>query len=144
LSADGTSAPNSLTPDETTFASLAHFLQLVTWFIGPLVIYALKRQSRFVAFHALQAVFLQVAYTVLVFLCVLAFIVGMFAMMVPGKGPAAASPAVALLFPLMWLLIMGAWALMLYLSIATGIKAGRGEWAEYPVLGAWARSAAGD
>ena len=133
----------ALTSDETTFASLAHFLQLVTWIFGPLIIYALKRQSPFVAFHALQAVFLQIAYTIFVFFSVLVMFVGMFSLLEPGKGPAAGTPALAIFFPLIWVIIMGAWALMLYLAIALGIKAARGQWAGYPVLGSWARNVVG-
>jgi uncharacterized membrane protein len=38
--------------DERTMAVLAHALQVVGWWIAPLIIFVLKRQSRFVAFHA--------------------------------------------------------------------------------------------
>jgi len=34
---------------------------------------------------------------------------------------------------------MGMWVVMLVVAIVYGIKAGNGEWAEYPVLGALAR-----
>jgi uncharacterized membrane protein len=34
---------------------LAHLLQFFAGFIPPLVIYLVKRNSRFVAFHAMQA-----------------------------------------------------------------------------------------
>ncbi len=43
------------------------------------------------------------------------------------------------LFPLFWLSAMGGWALVLVLAIVYGMKAGRGEWAGYPVLGNLAR-----
>jgi uncharacterized Tic20 family protein len=136
-------APAALTQDETTFASLAHFLQLVTWFIGPLVIYIVKRQSPFIAFHAIQVVLFQIAYTMFVFFSIVAMFVAMFTLLEPGKGPAAGTPALGVVFPLIWLLIVGAWALMLYLAIAVGIKAARGQWAEYPLLGRWARNLVG-
>jgi uncharacterized membrane protein len=35
--------------------------------------------------------------------------------------------------------LMIAWAVMLVLAIMYGVKAGRGEWAEYPLLGSLAR-----
>ncbi len=44
------------TPDERTTAMLAHVLTIFAGFIAPLIIYLAKRRdSRFVAFHAMQA-----------------------------------------------------------------------------------------
>ena len=54
--------PNELavpTSDETTSALLAHVLQIFTWWIGPLAIYLAKRDSKFVSFHAMQALLWQ-------------------------------------------------------------------------------------
>ncbi|MFZ1051496.1 MAG: hypothetical protein WAN41_12450, partial [Candidatus Sulfotelmatobacter sp.] len=48
-------------------------------------------------------------------------------------------PGFIVLFPVMWLGMMGWWVFMLVVAIVYGIKAGRGEWAEYPVLGRLAR-----
>jgi len=42
------------TSDEGAFAMLAHILQLFSGFIGPLIFYLVKRDSRFVGFHALH------------------------------------------------------------------------------------------
>jgi len=47
---------------ERTMAVLAHALQMVGLFIAPLVIFVVRRQSRFVSFHALQALIFQVIY----------------------------------------------------------------------------------
>jgi uncharacterized membrane protein len=47
------------TSDETTLALLAHVLQIFTWWIGPLAIYLAKRDSKFVSFHAMQALLWQ-------------------------------------------------------------------------------------
>ncbi len=44
--------------DEKLLALLAHVLQLVSWFIAPLVILLVKRESKFVRFHALQVLLL--------------------------------------------------------------------------------------
>src|SRR5262249_16178788 len=52
-----------VTQDERTMATLAHLLQLVTSWMGPLVIFFVKRDSPFVKFHALQALILQVCLT---------------------------------------------------------------------------------
>ena len=43
------------TPDERTLALLAHMLQIMLCWIAPLAIFLIKRQSKFVSFHALQA-----------------------------------------------------------------------------------------
>ena len=43
-----------MTQDERTMAMLAHLLGIVTGFLGPLVIWLIKKdQSKFVAYHAL-------------------------------------------------------------------------------------------
>ena len=46
-------------------AVLAHALQVVGGWIPPLVIFFVKRQSRFVSFHALQVLFLELVYLVI-------------------------------------------------------------------------------
>jgi len=57
-------APNLIEPtlDERTMAILAHMLQILGLWIAPLIIFVIKRESRFVSFHALQALLLQVLY----------------------------------------------------------------------------------
>jgi len=58
--------PNlELTQDEKAYAGLAHALMISTWWIGPLVIFLMKRSSRFVSFHALQALLWQIIFTLL-------------------------------------------------------------------------------
>ena len=123
-------------------ATLAHALQLVGWWIAPLVILLIKRDSKFVSFHALQALLLQIC-------CVLAYIlfftlwfVLIFSSVFIGQAKAPNSqppPAIFFVFPFLWLFIMGAWVLVLVFSILYAVKAGRGEWANYPVLGNLAR-----
>ncbi len=130
------------TEDERTMALLAHVLMIVTWWIGPLIIYLLKRDSRFVAFHALQALFWQVALFLLWIGAFGLFFVFAFTEAAGGKsgGPPA---AFMLAFFLLWLVMMVAWVLTLVLGIVYGIKASKGEWAAYPVVGRWARRLAG-
>jgi uncharacterized protein len=130
------------TSDECTMATLAHVLQLVGGWIAPLVIFLVKRNSRFVSFHALQVLLLQALY----FLLVMIMMVVLFAVVFAGIAfhqPAGHSnfppPGFVVLFPLIWLGIMGWWVFMLVMAIVYGIKAGRGEWAEYPVLGGLTR-----
>jgi hypothetical protein len=57
-----------------------------------------------------------------------------------GGSNAAPPPAFFVLLPLIWLGFMGMWIVMLTVAIIYGIKAGRGEWAEYPVLGSLSRN----
>jgi uncharacterized protein len=125
--------------EERTFGTLAHALQMAGWWIAPLVIFlSKKQQSRFVAFHALQALLLQIVF--LVFWVV--FMVGWFAMMFstfanmrPGSPPPELPPQFLLFMPVAWLLGMGIWVVLLLATILYSIKAGRGEWACYPLLG---------
>ncbi|HXE91227.1 MAG TPA: DUF4870 domain-containing protein [Terriglobales bacterium] len=131
-----------VTQDERTFAVLAHALQIVGTFIAPLIILLVKRDSRFVTFHALQAVFLQLVYMVIW----VVFFVGIVAVAILGAAGGSMSgppPAFVALVPLAWLLGMMGWAAMLILAIVYAIKAGKGEWAEYPVLGRMARGMLG-
>ena len=141
MSAAATALPEP-TQDERTMATLAHVLQMVGGFIAPLVIFFLRRESRFVTFHALQVLFLQIANTLFSML----FMVTWFAMMFGGMAASAGKPQGGgppvlffLVFPLVWLFMMASWVTILTLAIVYGIKAGRGEWANYPVLGKWAR-----
>ncbi len=131
------------TKDEQTMAFLAQFLQIFTGFIAPLVIYLMKQESRFVSFHAMQALIWQVIYLVVVIVVIIVFFVGIFTTIATQTQPLPGSqqppPAVFLLFPLLWLAFMGGWLLNLVIGIVYGIQANRGEWAAYPVIGRWAR-----
>jgi uncharacterized membrane protein len=129
------------TSDERTMATLAQVLQLVGGWIAPLVIFLVKRSSRFVSFHALQVLLLQVLYLFLMMIMMGVFFVVMFASIGHQSAGHSSSPppGFIFLFPVIWLGIMGWWVFMLVVAIVYGIKAGRGEWAEYPVLGPLAR-----
>ena len=131
------------TQDERTLATLAHALQMVGWWIAPLVIFFVKRESKFVAFHALQALFLQIILLVVWFGGMGVWFAVLFGTVFKeGTPPSnAPPPGIFLFMPFLWLLFMGAWVLVLVLAIVYAIKAGRGEWAGYPILGAWARRA---
>jgi len=85
--------------------------------IVPLVIYFMKRdESPFVAFHALQSVYFQI----IVFVAVLISIVLCF---------------FCIGFVLLPIVAIGAIAYMVIIAI----KANNGEWAEYWLVGEWAR-----
>ena len=130
------------TSDEKTFAALAHVLQLVGWFIAPLIILLVKDRSKFVRFHALQALFLQIVYTLIFGGVMTAFII---IVLLSGPATSGKNPPLALFlgFPIIWLAMLGSWVLVLVLAIAFAVKAGRGEWAAYPIFGRWAARVAG-
>jgi uncharacterized protein len=129
------------TQDDRTMATLAHALQIVGWWIAPLIIFLIKRQSRFVSFHALQALLLHLLHMIVSFALIAIFFVGMFTSLahhIPEKTNAP-PPVLFVLFPIMWLGFTGAYVLILTLAILYAIRAGRGEWADYPLLGRLAR-----
>ena len=67
--------PSTVTQDERYLAAAAYFSVLLGfWFVGPLVVYVLKRESsRFVAFHGLQALVSSVLQGVLGVVAVIGF-----------------------------------------------------------------------
>ena len=132
------------TQDERTMAVLAHVLQLVGGWIAPLVIFFLRRQSRFVTFHALQVLLFQgVCLFLTMFVMAGVFIAVALGIFAGGwtlpHGASDAPPLFLLLFGIFWLGFAVFWAVKLLLVIIYGVKAGRGEWAEYPILGRFAR-----
>ena len=128
------------TPDERSMACLAHVLQVIGAWIAPLIIFVIKRESKFVAFHALQALFLQLSYLVVLFGSIAIFIVTAIATAaISGANSHQPPTALFVFFPLLWLAFMGCWILMLIAAIVYGMKANRGEWAQYPLIGGWVR-----
>jgi len=129
------------TPDERTMATLAHALQLVGSWIAPLIIFLIRRRSRFVSFHALQALLLQIIHTIIVLIFMTLWFTTIFTMVLHQNGgkPPDFPPAFFILFPLVWLGFMGLWIGTLIIAILYAIKAGRGEWADYPIIGKFAR-----
>jgi uncharacterized membrane protein len=130
------------TQDERTMATLAHALQIIGAWIAPLVIFLIRRESRFVSFHALQALLLQIVHVIAIILfmvCWFALIFGTIFLHINDKPPVHPPVGVFVVFPLIWLFIVGVNITILVIAIVYAIKAGRGEWAEYPVLGRLAR-----
>ena len=121
--------------------TLAHVLQLVGGFIAPLILLLVKRDSRFVSFHALQALLLQAAYFVLIMVLMVGIMATVLGVVLhqPAEHHNSLPPAFVVIFPIVWLGMMGWWVLILGVAIVYGIPAGRGAWAEYPLLGRLAR-----
>lgn len=120
-------------------AVLAHVLQLVGGWIGPLVIFLVKRESRFVSFHALQVLFWHLACVVVAAVLVAAGFISFLLAIAFRHGTNNAPLGIFVLFPLVWLGFIVTWAVTVVIAIVYGVKAGRGEWAEYPVFGGLAR-----
>jgi uncharacterized membrane protein len=137
-----------LTQDEKAYAGLAHALMMSTWWIGPLVIYLMKKESRFVMFHVLQALFWQIIFTVLYIGVMAGFMVFAITVAVSQQQDSSANShfpiALFIFMPIFWLFIMALMAVTLTLGIMYCLRAMRGEWAGYPVIGRWARKSVGD
>lgn len=115
-------------------------LQILLWWIAPAAILLIKRDSKFVSFHALQALLLQAVYVLTIMAgLVLAFGVFVLAAALAPGGRNALPPGFYFLMPVLWLSWMGMGVTVLLAGIVYGVKAGRGEWAEYPYLGRLAR-----
>jgi uncharacterized protein len=121
-------------------ATLAHALAILG-FIPPLIIFLVKRQSRFVSFHALQSLLWHIAYFAVVMVAAVGWVVMIFVIIVHSAANKGAPPPTGLfaLIPLFWLLVAGVGVLNLVLSIVYCIKASQGEWADYPIFGRFAR-----
>jgi uncharacterized protein len=132
--------PGEPTKDECTMALLAHLLQVFSGFIGPLVIFLVKQDSKFVKYHALQSLIWQATYLILGIGAMAVFFFMMFASIAhtpPGVPHQPGQPPAAFVFfvPLIWLFWGGGWVVNLILGIVYGVKANRGEWAGYPLIG---------
>jgi uncharacterized protein len=129
------------TQDERTMAFLAHLLQVFTGFIAPLVIYCVKQDSRFVKFHALQCLIWQLCYMVVLIAGMMIFFFSIFATVLGsthgGHTANQPPPTIFFVFPFFWLFWMLGWVANIILGIMYGIKANRGEWAAYPIIGKW-------
>jgi uncharacterized membrane protein len=129
------------TQDERTMAFLAHLLQVFTGFIAPLVIFCVKQNSRFVKFHALQSLIWQLCYMAILFGVMMIFFFSIFATVFHaasgGHTPNAPPPTFIFFFPFLWLFWLLGWVANVILGIMYGIKANRGEWAGYPIIGNW-------
>lgn len=120
-------------------ATLAQALSLLG-FLAPLIIFFIKRESRFVSFHALQAVLWHIAYILLIFVVMAVFFVIVIFTIVTHPIAKDAPPVGLFIFlPVFWLVLIASGFLNLLLAVVYAIKAGQGEWANYPIFGGIAR-----
>jgi uncharacterized Tic20 family protein len=137
-------APSGPTSDERSMAMLAHVLSIFSTFVAPLVIYFAKRkESRFVAFHALQALIWHVLFMAgwFVALIVFVFAVGFGqALLAPGaRAHEQPSPEFFLGFFGIWAVLMLSWFANLGCTVYLTIRASSGRWSGYPIVGALVR-----
>ena len=133
--------------DEKTMATLAQVLQIIGSWIAPLVIYLIRRESKFVSFHAMQALLWQIVVLILWMGAMFVWFGVIFSMVFSHGG----QPASSNVPPIRMILGIGTVGLMalaiavanVFLAIFYGIKAGNGKWAEYPVIGKLARRIVG-
>jgi uncharacterized Tic20 family protein len=121
MSVEPTPGGTEITQDDRTMAMLAYILGIFTGFVGPLVIWLIKKdQSRFVAYHSMQALMFHAAITI-------GYVLSSFLMMV----------AIGFLtYPAFGIL-------SLVFSIIAGMAANKGEWYEIPLVGKFARQQVG-
>jgi uncharacterized membrane protein len=105
---------------ERLWGMLAYMLTFVGAIIPPIVLYAVKRdQSRFVAYHALQSLFLGLASLTLMILVMHVL-------------PRVFEPLAAIL-----------WIGNMVYTILAAVKAYDGEWYRIPIIGDWAAAQVG-
>ncbi len=111
--ADAATAPSK---EERTLAMVAHLLGIVTLFVGPLIIWLIKREeSPFINDQGKEALNFELTMTIAVVACVVL----------------SAIPLIGLLFTC--LLLPALWLANLIMCILAGVKANEGETYRHPV-----------
>lgn len=115
----------SVAPEDRTLGLVAYVLAIFTSWIGPLILWLVKKdQSKFVAYHCVQALLLMAAVFAVEVVCNIVF-------------------TVVHLMPVAWLVAVVLGLASLALNIMAAIAANKGQWYEMPVVGAYARKMAG-
>lgn len=126
------------TQDERTMALLVYILGIFSGFIAPLIFFLVKRESKFVAFHSLQAL----AWHVIYFVCIFGAMVVFFISMIASGGLQSHAPnqppwTFLGFFAVIWIVALGGGILNIVLGVLFGIKANKGEWVRLALLGDW-------
>lgn len=107
-------------------------------FVVPLIVFLFKRDSRFVSFHALQALIAQLIFIAVWFLMFAGFFAIMFAS-IPvqsvDKSAPQQPPAAFMFFPVIWLGMMGFWGITWLFALVFSYLAYDGRWSRYPLIG---------
>jgi len=117
----------SVAPEDKTMGMVAYILAIFTSWLGPLILFLVKKdQSKFVAFHSMQALVLVGAI----------FVVGVVANVLSAVLGSMHLGAIGLILILAASLIgFGGFVL----NILAAIAASKGQWYEMPVVGAYAK-----
>ena len=126
------------TEEERTSAMLPHILQIFGGFVPPLVVLIVKRNSRYVRFHALQALIWQLIATAAIIIGFVSFFIIMFASIASVAPNSKEIPKGFFFFPMVWLLFVGQYGISILLAIIFGWQCSNGKWARYPIIGRWA------
>jgi uncharacterized protein len=119
--------------DERVWGMLSYLLKLFAPVMAPLVIYFVRRdQSRFVAFHALQSLYLDLA-------CIVAMVATAFLAILFSMIPFAGQ----ILLTQFALAFWGLWVAGLIYAIVASVKAYNGEWFRAPLVADCAEAQSG-
>jgi uncharacterized Tic20 family protein len=133
--------PNEIRSDERLISLFAHLSLFLGGLLLPIIFWATnKDKSKFITFHSLQALWFHIAFIVLLiaFVFILVFVmiiggIGLGAFAGGGSGEMSAFMLI-IIFAFYGLLFLGIFAGYGY-SIYMGIKAYKGEFVMYPVIG---------
>lgn len=107
-------------------AVLAHALQVVGGWIPPLIIFFVRRQSRFASFHSLQVLFLELLYLIVTIFTMTFWIAGIVLAVIHARGDSNSLPfAFFVVFPIFWLGWMMVFVTKIVAAVVYSIKAGR-------------------
>lgn len=110
-------------------AILAHVLGLFTSFIGPMIMYLVKRDGSFSARHALHATWWQVGYAVCTSGAAFIFFLVFVSSMPSGRGQMSPGALVPVL--LLYCVFFVLWIANLLISIMNAVRASRGQEPSY-------------
>ena len=130
--------------DDKTWALMAWLLGFFFGFIPALIIFIVMREkSRFVGFHALQALFWHLAYLVITIPVIFIAVAAGFSSVIGMSHSQANEPPVGLIVGIgvVFLFILVTGLVNLIVQIVMAVKAGGGAWTELPLVGGWARRA---
>jgi uncharacterized Tic20 family protein len=128
------------TQDERTMGLTCGLLSAFTGFLGPLIIFVIRKDSLFVKLCALQALLWHLIYMVLMGVVMMVFFVGIISSVgLHASQPGGPPPPFFFFFPFVWLFFMLGWVVNVVLGILSAVKANEGIWWPYPITGRMAR-----
>jgi uncharacterized Tic20 family protein len=115
-------------------------LSAFTGFLGPLIIFVIRKDSLFVKLCALQALLWHLIYMVLMGVVMMVFFVGIISSIGLHAGQhGGPPPPFVFFFPFLWLFFMLGWVVNVVLGILSAVKANEGIWWPYPITGRLAK-----